>query len=322
MPDKASKSPSQDKPCGPLSPFSGHVSTWLVERNRFWLLSPARFDGAMMTHASDRGVFCASNPPNDKQDDGGASNREPLIAPAAILILLILIGVMVAILAVALLFFAIALLLSESSVQLDSHDSHQSATWESSAPSGHDSRLPHTLSNTRFQEGCSVDFTIYLDHAKTQQVRYAKESKLGRYWHIIMRGLTDTSYSYGFSEYLDVQTLRECASRVNHRLIIAILIVKARKAGLQQVAEVYLEPLTFALDSNCLTIDEGIMIPVVMSPSFRSVNLLKSPSAPFRMGISRSCHFLVLFMQFYVDVYLPIEASGSISKYSRCSPCC
>ena len=135
-----------------------------------------------------------------------------------------------------------------------------------------------------------------------------------------MRGLTDTSRSYSFPEYLDVQTLRECASHLNHRLIIAILIIKARKAGLQKVAEVYLEPLTFALVSNPLMIDDVMTILGGRSPSFRSVNLLKYPFAPSRMGISLSDHFLVLYMSCYVDVYLPIEVSGStVTCKSPCS---
>ena len=266
----------------------------------------------MITHNSDAGVSCASNPLNEKPDDGEASKQEQLLGPAT-LILLIFIGVMVAILALAFCLFAFVLWLSERSVQIDSEDSHPSERWESSSPSGCYSRFPHNLSQTRFQEDCcSVDFTIYLDHVKTQQLRYPKESKLGRYWDIIMRGLTDTSRSYSFPEYLDVQTLRECASHLNHRLIIAILIIKARKAGLQKVAEVYLEPLTFALVSSPLTIDDVITILVVTSPSFRSVNLLKYPSAPSRMGISLSGHFLVLYIQFSVNVYLPIEVSASI----------
>jgi len=276
----------------------------------------------MITRNSQGGNCCASNPANEKQDDDEALNREQLVAPAATLILLIFISVMVAILALALLFFDLVLLLSEGSVQIDSEDSHQSARWESSAPSSRHSRMPHNLSHNQFQEGRPVDLTIYIYSAKTQQLRYTKESKLGCYWNIIIRGLTDTSCSDSFSEYLDVQTLRECASHVNHRLIIAILIVKARKAGLQQVAEVYLEPLMFALVSNPLTIDDVMMILGGMTPSFRSVNLLKYPSAPSRMGISLSGHFLVLYMPFYVDVYLPIKASGSISKYFHCSQCC
>ena len=266
----------------------------------------------MITPNSQGGNCCASNPANEKQDDDEASNREQLVASAAPLILLIFIGVMVAILALVLLFFDLVLLLSERSVQIDSEDSHQSARWESSAPSGQDSRMPHKLSHTQFHEGRPVDLTIYIYHAKTQQLRYAKESKLGCYWHIILRGLTDTSYSDRLSEYLDIQTLRECAGHINHRLIIAILIVKARTAGLRQVAEVYLEPLTFALVSNPLMIDDVMTMLSGMSPSFRSVNLLKYPFAPSRMGISLSDHFLVLYMSCYVDVYLPIEASGSI----------
>jgi hypothetical protein len=202
----------------------------------------------MTTHNSDAGVCCASNHADEKPDDGEASNREQLIGPLT-LILLIFIGVMIAILVLAFCFFAFVLCLSKRNVQTDSEDSHPSERWENSSPSGRYSRFSHNLSQIQFQEDCSVDFTTYLRHAKTEQLRYPKESKLGRYWDIIIRGLTDTSSSYSFPEYLDVQTLRACTSHVNHRLIIAILIVKARKAGLQQVGVTFLtsQPLPYPI---------------------------------------------------------------------------
>ena len=264
----------------------------------------------MITRNPDGVADCALDPASEKGDADEALNREQLRGPAT-LILLIFIGVIVAI--IALLFLIVFVLwLSARCAPIDSEDSRPNERRVTGSPNGSYSIFPRNLSQTRFREDCSMDFTVYLNHAKTQQLRYGTESKLGRYWLIIMRGLTNSSYSYSFPEYLDVQTLRKCASHVDDRLIIAILIVKARKAGLHQVAEVYLKPLTFALVSRLLTIDDVITILVVTSPSFRSVNLLKYPSTPSRTGISPSGRFLVLYMRFYVDAYLLIGVSGSI----------